>query len=222
MIGFLIKLIFPKLCFICEKNEDYLCSKCKCELVENICSYKKDLLANFKTRECFLEDALMAYEVNEILLKLLKAMKYRFIRGINDLFVDSMIKQITKNGFQNFEIAFVPVDKKRLKWRGFNQAEVLAEKISIRIRGPCRSKPAHFLLKVRSTNNQAKLDRDERIRNLSGAFVINEVLVDEVQGKDFLLIDDIATSFSTLNECARILKETGANQVISLTVCRAI
>ena len=72
--------------------------------------------------------------------------------------------------------------------------------------------------RVRETKSQVGLNLDERRTNLRGAFKAQK---DNVLGKSILLVDDVATTGNTLNECARELKRAGCNNVLCLVLARS-
>ena len=106
----------------------------------------------------------------------------------------------------------VPVHRKRLKARGYNHAELLAEEIASLSGIPLLT---GALLRTDQTEAMRRLDREGRRRNLRGAF--------SASGKELparvLLVDDILTTGSTLDECALTLKEAGAKEVYFVTLC---
>lgn len=106
----------------------------------------------------------------------------------------------------------VPLTDKRRKTRGYNQAEVMAEVLSKAVEIPCDS-----TLVVKSEDNleQAKLSGKEREENVRGVYEITRR--QDVEGKTFLIVDDVMTTGSTLNEIARMLKKAKANEVYGLT-----
>lgn len=108
-------------------------------------------------------------------------------------------------------VTFVPMTKKAQKKRGYNQAQLLAEYFCATM---CIDEPKRLLVKVKNTLPQEKLGSVERRENLSAAFAATESL----NGKTVLLIDDIKTTGTTLNECAKALKKKGAEKVLCLTV----
>jgi predicted amidophosphoribosyltransferase len=73
---------------------------------------------------------------------------------------------------------------------------------------------------VRPTRPQVELTGEERIKNVAGAFALNNP--DELKNKDILLVDDVFTTGATMNECAMVLKEAGAYRVTALTAARAV
>ncbi len=112
----------------------------------------------------------------------------------------------------NYDIVtFVPVCKKRKRSRGYNQAELLAEKVAHDMHTDCKS----LLERIKTTPSQVKLDFKDRLENIKDAFIVN--LGENVKGKIVLIIDDVLTTGATLNECAKTLKKAGAKEVIGLT-----
>ena len=108
----------------------------------------------------------------------------------------------------------VPLHSERLKERGFNQSELLAEYFCQAV-GKVITKD--LLQRVRPTLPQVLLPRQERAKNVRGAFAANREIV---TGKSILLIDDISTTGATLKECAKILQKAGAEKVCVLTLAR--
>lgn len=109
----------------------------------------------------------------------------------------------------------VPLHPVRQRERGFNQAELLAEALSTLSGLPCESR---LLVRTRPTRPQAELDREERGRNLRGAFDLRPGA--RLKGLDLLLIDDVYTTGATARACAELLKTAGASTVSVLTAAR--
>jgi ComF family protein len=108
----------------------------------------------------------------------------------------------------------VPLHRSRERTRGFNQAKVLAKMLSRRTGTPLLD----CLARIRRTPTQTRFDRVERMENLLNAFKMRKN--NSVQGKELILVDDVFTTGSTANECARILKKAGAVSVRVLTIAR--
>lgn len=110
----------------------------------------------------------------------------------------------------------VPMHPSRERERGFNQASELCKHLSRLTHIPVES----VLLRTRPTKVQAGLSSRERRLNLTGAFKVSQK--ERVKGRSLLLIDDVFTTGATVNECAKILKESGAYRVHVLTLARVI
>jgi ComF family protein len=111
----------------------------------------------------------------------------------------------------------VPLQIRRLRERGFNQAVLLAKGV-----GRLGDMPVDpfVLVRTRWTEPQTSLSRKERKKNLKGAFAVRKP--ENVRGKKVLLVDDVYTTGSTVNECSRVLLRAGAHSVDVLTVARAV
>jgi ComF family protein len=107
----------------------------------------------------------------------------------------------------------VPLARERERERGFNQAELLAQRVARRLGVPARPR---WLRRVRATRPQSDLDASERRANVRGAFRASP----EVAGRHVLVVDDVLTTGATLGECARALRDGGARRVGALTVAR--
>lgn len=109
----------------------------------------------------------------------------------------------------------VPLHRSRLRQRGFNQAVLLGSVLSKKLSIPMLP---DVLSKIRPTEPQLKLSAAERRINVKGAFTVKTA--NAVAGKRILLLDDVMTTGSTMNECAKELKKAGAEAVIAATVAR--
>jgi len=108
----------------------------------------------------------------------------------------------------------VPLHPLRKREREFNQAEILADRLARKN----NLTVLNALQRIRYTATQTHFDRRRRMENLRNAFDLRRGSV--VLGQDLLLVDDVLTTGSTLDECARVLLEAGARSVRALTVAR--
>jgi ComF family protein len=114
-------------------------------------------------------------------------------------------------------VVAVPLHRKRLRWRGFNQAVLLARP-QARAWGVAHD--PFVLARTRHTAPQVGLDERERRRNIAGAFRVHRPTA--VRQRRVLLVDDVYTTGATLEECARVLRRAGARQVDALVLSRAV
>ena len=111
----------------------------------------------------------------------------------------------------------VPLDRGRLRERGYNQAELIAKPLARLLGIPFRS---YLLVRTRPRPNQLRLTRRERWETVRGAYATHErALVDKLR---VLLVDDVFTTGATLDACSKALKGAGAARVVGLTVARAL
>ena len=111
----------------------------------------------------------------------------------------------------------VPLHPKRLRWRGFNQALLLARQLS---RAYGIATDPLVLRRIKETPPQTQLNEEERRRNVRDAFALAPGR--SLEGKKILLVDDVYTSGATVNECSRTLKKSGVERVFVVTLARAI
>ncbi len=111
----------------------------------------------------------------------------------------------------------VPLDRARLRERGFNQSELIARFIAKKLQIPL---DPTAISRTRRTRAQVDLNAEQRKQNVKGAFVVNSPA--SVSGKTVLLVDDVATTTHTGDECARVINDAGARAVFLATVARDI
>lgn len=111
----------------------------------------------------------------------------------------------------------VPLHIGRLRWRGFNQASLLARRITA---GTGLRVDAFSLERARATQPQVELDEKERHRNVAAAFRVARP--ERIRQRRVLLVDDVYTTGSTVNECSRVLRHAGARSVDVLVLARAV
>lgn len=128
-----------------------------------------------------------------------------------------MMAECIENNALSFDvITWVPLSTKRLKKRGYDQARLLAEAISLRCGIPCE----RLLIKTADNPPQSGTgSREKRKANVAGVYRPAEL--SRIKGKSVLLVDDIVTTGATLVECARVLKAAGADSISAATVARS-
>lgn len=107
---------------------------------------------------------------------------------------------------EDYFLVPIPMTKRKILLRGFNQTEILAKNLA-----PEKTMPV--LQKIKETKEQAKLNFQERKTNLKNAFIVQER-----PPKNIILIDDVITSGNTLKECAQVLKNSSTKKIIALTI----
>lgn len=164
---------------------------------------------------------------DRLIERLVKTAKYRFVHIAARDMARLMIRYLEEKKFAEIVrtcslIIPVPLHIRRLRWRGFNQAEIMARDIAVHLNIPVAT---DVIVRSGHRKPQADInDRKSRIENAKGLFEINpDVSVgarNSVLGKTVLLIDDLSTTGSTLNDCARVLKAAGAVQVMAFVFAR--
>lgn len=111
----------------------------------------------------------------------------------------------------------VPLHPKRLREREFNQSAIIALVMGLRLGIPVL---LDILIRQRHTRPQVELDIKERRNNVLGAFSVQDAEV--IKDKDVILVDDVYTTGSTVNECAKALKKNGAQKICVITIARMV
>jgi ComF family protein len=112
-------------------------------------------------------------------------------------------------------IAYVPLHPKKARVRSYNQSRLIAEQLSRRLSIPVER---NALRRVRWTISQTRLHAEARRQNMIGAF--DSPIPDWIQGRHWLLVDDVMTTGATVDACAAVLKRYGAARVVVATVAR--
>lgn len=160
---------------------------------------------------------------NTVVRKLLYAFKYQpYVSSlgeiISDLLYEGLIQQEIFMATQSrTHPIFIPVPlaKNRYRKRGYNHAKILADNLAKKFTG----KAFDYLERIKETKAQYGLKREERIKNIKGAFKIKKQFVNTVP-KSVFLVDDVLTSGSTLAEAAKVLKQGGVEHVWGVTFAR--
>ena len=235
---FILDTLFPITCLLCHKESVWLCPSCvqKITLLSfQVCPYcEKEITTagricekckkkQFEKNSAPALDALLSATEYREISKLVHLFKYNFVLELGV----PLGKLITRSLWQNNLplpnlIIPVPIHRRKLKWRGFNQAELLALTISQNLT-PGIEIPvnANLLYRKKHTKAQMKIKAyKERLANLSDAFALSLGAKEIISGKRILLIDDIATTGATLLECAKVLKSAGATEVTGAIIAR--
>jgi len=148
--------------------------------------------------------------------KALHRLKYRRDLGLGEALAPHLCRFIEELCWPLTLVVPVPLGRKRISERGYNQVSLIARPLSMAMR---ISYAAQALVRSRETRSQVGLTRAERRLNVRDAF---QAKTSRVQGQVVLLVDDIATTGSTLSSCAAALYAAGARDVFAFTVSRAM
>lgn len=185
----ILDLLFPKKCLGCGEAGEFLCGDCGLVARVEKISWGGDL-----------DELIVCTYYSGTVRKLIQQLKYKFSEE-----VVGVLGQVMRCGYDGEILVPVPLSAARLRFRGFNQALLLARELG---------EVFECLKRIRDTGSQAKLSAGGRKVNLKGAFAVTE----DVSGMDLLLVDDVSTTGSTLEECALVLKKAGAKRVRGIVV----
>jgi ComF family protein len=213
-----LDLLYPRRCVGCGRFGEVLCRPCEAGLTPAFgagrcpnCAAAWDGEVNCP--RCYHWDALdggfAAFEMEGVARRVVHAVKYRRTR----LLVPPMASAVAALDLgQKIEAAFaVPLHPSRLRWRGFNQADLL-------LRGLAWGTTSGRLLRVRKTETQVGSGLAQRRANVGGAFAYHGPRLD---GLAVAVVDDVITTGATVNECARVLRDHGARSVYAVAYARA-
>lgn len=148
---------------------------------------------------------------------ILQLYKYRGVRPLAGPLGDRLAETLPRLGAESLDLILpIPLHRKRERQRGFNQAALLAKRLSRRSGIPLGGKDC---VRVRDTAPQTGLRGAERRKNVRGAFAVP--CPERVQGRRVLLVDDVLTTGATADACARALLAAGVRGVWVLTLARA-
>jgi len=227
---FFLDLFFPKNCLGCKQPDTYLCRDCfnKIPLASNnTCFFCEEITG--QGRICInckkgkhLDRIISASEYKNLLIReLIRAFKYHYVQELASPLSQLLIRTLENQGFgfqkTDFIIVPIPLFKHRLHYRGFNQAELIAEEIAKHFRLPIQ---INALKRKISRAPQAKIsDIEKRKANIENSFAIGPE-IKSIENKIVLLIDDVITTGATLSETARIVKQNNAKEVWGITIAK--
>jgi len=227
---FFLNLFFPKFCLGCQKEGSYLCQDCFSilEISEYqycLCKKPQRLAQAGKCRFCYQKKLNGLYFAasyqNQFLQKMIRQFKYEpYVKELAEPLASLIIAHFKLSSNppqfgQNWILVSVPLDKKKEKKRGFNQTKEIVKELSKELK---LSLVADVLAKIKETRPQVDLEEAERMENPLGAFLVKNE--EAIKNKKILLIDDVYTTGATMEECAKVLKESGAKEVWGMAIAR--
>lgn len=234
LFKFVKDLIFPAQCLGCSRIESVLCRSCltllppipkqRCAGCESV-NYSGKTCSQCLFNDFPLDGLLISalYEEHKTIAKMICALKYRNCREFVPFLGQRLATCITKFVLKNYlhplmspcnKIVFIPIplSRKKLRRRGFNQTEFLAEYIFTELEHyPSYSAlfmlEKNVLFRKNQSHAQVSSNRVERFESSHGAFYLNEGLIFNKSPCSIFLIDDVYTTGATMTEAASILKE---------------
>lgn len=221
----IIDWVYPPRCAACGTWGTRWCDPCqnKVQVIEqmNICPLcgipqKDDTICSECAAYQPVYTALRSWGRYEgTLRKAIHHLKYRSDIGLSEELAKPLISLLHDLNWKVDLVTAVPLSKKRLHERGYNQAALLARWVGLAANIPYRPSAIH---RLRDTTSQVGLHAHQRHQNVTGAFEAHAALT---SGKVVLLIDDVTTTGATMQACATALHAAGTNQIYGLTLARA-
>lgn len=227
MMRFFLDLLYPAapqcevcgrtgagtVCNVCMASLDYLqgitCIHCGKQLNEQ---YPHSSCPDCKAGIFYYERAYSCFEYKGMGKVLLHKLKYEGRTGLARVIAGLMEERLKNEGLKTDAIIPVPIHEKKLEARGFNQSYMIAEELGRRLGRPV----IDCMERTRETKAQYNLDKVQRQMNIVDAFSVR-IRYNIDKYKSILLLDDIYTTGSTVNECSKTLKEAGAGAIYVIT-----
>ena len=217
IIEIILDWLYPQVCGICGKiNKRSLCNRCNIKLKKEfsftIDNYKNDLGKNFSEHIYF-------FKYKNLIREQIIALKFR-----EKPYIYKSLSYFLKNNKKCFDylekydiIIVVPISTERKKERGYNQSALMVKELSSIIDAKIIT---NILYKIKNTVPQSSLNKKEREENAKGIYIAKNC--NKIKNKKILLVDDIYTTGSTVNECAKALIQNGINkeQIGVLTIAK--
>ena len=213
IIKYVINLIYPNVCGICDKLcDDDICKKCEIKL-NNISKIKIDRYTNK-----YFKKHLYIFKYEGIIKERLINYKFNERNYIYKAFVKFMLKNKKICDFlKNYDIIIpVPIHTKRRMERGYNQSALIAKEISKEIQKIDYLEDV--LIKKINNKPQSTKNKSERKNNVIGAYYMKNK--EKINNKKILLLDDIYTTGNTVNECCKILQSANPKCIDVITIAK--
>ena len=222
-----LDLLIPSVCLHCGARlfptEKWLCGKCCSELPElpeAVCAkcgspQDPDFCPDCEEMQFVFEKAVAVYAYDGAAKTLIHALKYHNRTAVADWLAEKAFEKLDwDRPFAGAEVVTsIPLHKVRQRERGYNQSALLAQALAKRMKLPFEP---YLMVRKVYTTSQTTLSKAARLQNLKEAFRLGK---SSLAGKKVLLVDDVFTTGTTVNEAAKVLLAGGAGSVYVLTIC---
>ncbi|HEX9370489.1 MAG TPA: ComF family protein [Roseiflexaceae bacterium] len=205
LLDSMLALLFPDRCAGCGRLGALLCTDCRTALVP----YPAD-----QRLPASLDGVRIAFIFQSPLREAIHQLKYRRIRRMAQPLGALLAAHAAASPLEVDAVLAIPLHASRLAERGFNQAEALAREVAQALRLPMIN---DGLVRIRATEQQARLDARGRAENMHGAFHWQGAAAP----RRILLVDDVFTTGATMSACAEALRAAGAESVHGLALARS-
>lgn len=213
MLKLVLDLLYPPVCGICGKiDQKELCPKCAIKLKQ----WEKAKLYAYP--HTYFEKHFYLFPYEGIIREKLIQYKFQNQSYLSTFFAKSLLNHKKMSRIlEKYDIIIpVPMYRKKEKRRGYNQTALIAREIAKAYKNLVYD--GKSLQKIKDTKMQSSLDKTERRKNIKNAYkVINQ---QKIKDKKIILLDDIYTTGSTVNECSKVLKQSGAKEILVVTIAK--
>lgn len=214
LLNTILNIVFPIKCAVCGKSNTQLCDECFCNIPRSERSTSNWIypLYNYK---------------NKNMRNIIHGFKYKNKKGLakplgsmlQERILEEWVELESLQNFRNPIIIPIPLSKERKRERGFNQTELLMEEIKKQDTNGNFKYEKKILKRKNDNSHQARIkNKQERLKNIVGAFYLDKQNKHKIKNQNIILIDDVVTTGGTLSEARKTLKSGGAKKVIAFTV----
>ena len=205
------------MCGFCGKiDSNYLCKECEKKLK----SMEITSIDKFCKKDVYFDEHIYMFKYEGYIRNVVLNYKFEDKAYYYESFVNILINNKKICDFlKSYDIMVaVPIHNKRKNLRGYNQSELIAKKITKNINN---LKYVNLLYKKKNTEKQSLLNKEQRKENVKNAYELKNIKdIDTLKNKSVLIFDDIYTTGSTVNECAKIIQRLKPNKIGVLTIAK--
>lgn len=213
MLNIVFDFLFPEKCVKCFKKDKIICDDCVYTLLNSRENIHENIFSVFSYKDPY---------VKKILINLKYFNRKSFGEKLGEILYERFLEEISEiNIFDERKIILIPIPmtKKRLRIRGYNQSFLIAKSLyetSLQKENIFELEN-NILIKIKETERQAKIkNRKIRLENLRGSFSC--INTEKIKGRAVIIVDDISTTGATIKEAMRVLKKSGAKRVFGFVV----
>lgn len=208
----ILDILLPQRCLSCRRIGEIICENCL---------YKIPKEANIQGIKTF-----FSYS-DPVIQRAIWLLKYRGVKTVvkplakvvHEILIEdlSSIMELSLESGSKIVLIPAPLSKERERERGFNQSTLLAEEICRIDNGQSFEVRTDILRKIKNTPSQVEIkNKTERIKNLQGAFALEKS--DAIKDRIVILLDDVTTTGTTMNECAKVLRRGKPRNIIKIAL----
>lgn len=206
--------IFPPVCGVCGKiNRNWLCDNCK----NRIDKLEESIDIDIQLSKVHFEKLIYIFKYKGLIRKLILKYKFNDCAYLYNFFGAIILnKEKYCRILKSYDIIIpVPMYEKKKAERGYNQTELISKEIALKLDIKLGK---NVVQKVKNTKVQSTLSREERKQNIKNAFSVNNK--EDIINKRVIIFDDIYTTGETVNELSRVLKESGAKEILIFVLAK--
>jgi len=221
----ILNIVYHHTCASCGEKGDIICKRCRDSFLiidyNNVCPLcgrhvgKRILCGECMLTKRYFSEGYFGFVYENKLKEAIHTFKFKGRPEVGRYLVSFIEHVVTLLANKIDLIVPVPITEKRLKERGFNQSYIISQEISKIIHKPVAD---DALIKSRETKNQYLLSREDRKKNIKGAFTLKKP--DIIKDKNILLVDDLYTTGFTANEASYIINKARPRTIIFFALAR--